>query len=157
MLSRVALLAALALMLSCGETAAPPKAAGPAPVAIAKPSDETRRFPMDGRDTVDVVEDHLFAKDYLPGGNIAVYKKGGRTWKQFVIKADNPNQTAILLGRFKDGLKDPKFVAHMGGYFGMDGETPLFVFPKGRWIAGVTGLPETEADTLARQMALRLD
>jgi hypothetical protein len=93
----------------------------------------------------------------LPGGNIAIYKKGGKTWKQFVIRAANPGDTAILLGRIKDGLKDPKFIAHMGGYYGMDGDTPFFAFPKGNWIAGVTGLPEKDADTAGRQMALRLD
>lgn len=155
------LLTVLLLTSSCGESSkpagesAPTKA--PSRISVAAPVDETRRFPMDGRDKVDVIPDHLFGKDYLPGGNIAEYKKDGKTWQQFVIKADNPGQTAILLGRFKDGLKDPKFVAHMGGFYGMDGTTPMFVFPKGRWIAGVVGLPEKDADILGRQMAPRLD
>jgi hypothetical protein len=145
-------------VLACGSQPAP-QAEVPAAKAptITKPADETRRFPMDGREAVEVVEDQLLGKEYLPGGNIATYKKGGKTWRQFVIKANDPGQTAILLGRIKDGLKDPKFVAHMGGYFGMDGTTTLFAFPKGRWIAGVTGLPEKDADTAGRQMALRLD
>jgi len=150
------------LLTSCGSSGpASPTAqkaeVPPSRVEGPKPVDETRRFPMDGRENVEVVADHLFGKSYLPGGNIATYKKGGKTWKQFVIRAANPGDTAILLGRIKDGLKDPKFVAHMGGYFGMDGDTPLFAFPKGNWIAGVTGLPEKDADTAGRQMALRLD
>ena len=45
----------------------------------------------------------------------------------------------------------------MGGYFGMDGDQPFFVFPKGRWLVGTVGLPEKEADTAGRIMALRLD
>ena len=156
------LLLSLLLLCSCGSDSSKPATAenspaAPSRISIANPIDETRRFPMDGREKVDVIPDHLFGKDYLPGGNIAEYKKAGKTWQQFVIKADNPNQTAILLGRFKDGLKDPKFVAHMGGFYGMDGTTPMFVFPKGRWIAGVVGLPENDADILGRQMAPRLD
>ncbi len=152
--------AAALVLVSCGgdtQKPAPEAPAAPAAMKVAKPVDETRRFPMDGREKVDVVEDHILGKDFLPGGNVAEYKKDGKTWKQFLIKADNPGQTAILLGRIKDSLKDPKFVAHMGGYYGLDGDTPVFAFPKGRWIAGVTGLPEKDADTLGRQMALRLD
>lgn len=153
--------AAAVVLVSCGgdaqKKAEEAPASAPAALKVAKPVDETRRFPMDGREKVDVIEDHILGKDFLPGGNVAEYKKDGKTWKQFLIKADNPGQTAILLGRIKDSLKDPKFVAHMGGYYGMDGETPVFAFPKGRWIAGVTGLPEKDADTLGRQMALRLD
>ena len=148
------LLAALTLM-GCG---ASEPAAAPVKKAEAKqPADETRRFPADGRESVEPTLGPLFGKDFLPGGNIAIYKKGGKTWKQFVIKNDDGGQTAVLLSKCKDALKDPKFIAHMGGYFGMDGDQPFFVFPKGRWLVGTVGLPEKEADTAGRIMALRLD
>jgi hypothetical protein len=154
-------LAACLALVGCGGGSESAKTGSPEPVArkaAAKaPADETRRFPADGREAVEPVAAPLFGKDFLPGGNIAVYKKAGKSWKQFVIKNDDGGQTAVLLGKFKDSLKDPKFVAHMGGYFGMDGDQPVFVFPKGRWLAGTVGLAEKEADTAGRIMALRLD
>lgn len=112
---------------------------------------------MDGRESVEPVGGHLFGREFLPGGNIAVYRKGAKSWKQFVIKSDDAGQAAVLLSKLKDTLKEPKFVAHMGGYFGIDGDQPMFVFLKGRWLAGVVGLPEKEADMAGRVMALRLD
>ena len=39
----------------------------------------------------------------------------------------------------------------------LDGETPVFVFPKGKFVAGVVGLPHEEADLLAREFAARLN
>ena len=127
------------------------------PVVMKAPADETRRFPLDGRESVEAVAGPLFGKGFLPGGNIAVYKKGAKTWKQFVIRNEDAGQTAVLLSKCRDALTDPKFIAHMGGYFGMDGGQPMFVFPKGRWLAGTVGLAEKDADIAGRVMALRLD
>jgi hypothetical protein len=132
----------------------------PAPAKKAEtkpPADETRRFPADGRESVEPVAAPLFGKDFLPGGNIAVYRKGAKSWKQFVIKNETAGQTAVLLGKFKDAMKNPKFIAHMGGYFGALDGAEFFVFPKGVWLAGTVGLPEKEADLAGRVMALRLD
>jgi hypothetical protein len=53
-------------------------------------------------------------------------------------------------------LADAKFLPSFGGYFGMDGETPWFVFVKGRYLAGVVGLPQEEADLVARELAARI-
>ena len=39
----------------------------------------------------------------------------------------------------------------------MDGALPVYVFPKGAYLAGLVGLPEKDADLLARQFAARLD
>jgi hypothetical protein len=158
-MSKFGVVAMAAMVCGCGvqEQGKPLPAEVPRKAAAVAPADETRRFPMDGRETVEPMAGPLFGKDFLPGGNIATYKKGSKTWKQFVIKNEEPGQTAVLLGRMKDALKDPKFVAHMGGYFGMYGDEPFFVFPKGRWLAGTVGLPEKEADTAGRTMALRLD
>lgn len=142
--------------MSCGgEQTAEKK--GPTKVQVAAPMDETRRFEMAGREKVEVVPDQLFGKSFLPGGNVASYEKGGKRWQQFVIKAKSPADTAILLGQFKDAMQQPKFVAHMGGYYGTDGARSYFVFPKGNWLAGVAGLPLEESDTIGRQMALLLN
>jgi hypothetical protein len=143
------------ILIGCSSSEPPVK---PMQKAEAKPpADETRRFPAQDRESVEPVAAPLFGKDFLPGGNIATYKKAGKTWKQFVIKTGDVGQTAVLLGKFKDTLKDPKFIAHMGGYFGMDGDQQMFVFPKGLWLAGTVGLPEKEADLAGRNMAVRLD
>jgi len=150
-----ALILAAAFLVSCSDT---PKAAEPKAVKkAARPTDETRRFPMDGRENVEIIEDHILGMDFLPGGNLATYKIGGKTWREFVIKAESPDQTALLVGACKDHMKDPKFLAHMGGYAGSDGQQILYVFPKGRWVAGVVGLPVAEADPYARMLAQRLD
>jgi hypothetical protein len=44
----------------------------------------------------------------------------------------------------------------MGGYFGMDGDRPVYVFVKGAWVAGIVGLTEEKADAAARVFAARL-
>ena len=155
-MTRVILIAAAALACGCvvHEERKPELKAVAPPVL---PADETRRFPMDGRESVEPMAGPLFGMGFLPGGNVAVYRKGGKTWKQFVVKTESAGETAVLLSKVKDALRGPKFVAHMGGYFGMAGDQPFFVFPKGRWLAGTVGLPEKEADTAGRVMALRLD
>jgi hypothetical protein len=155
MVRSVCLVLTLVLAASCGGEPAASKA--PVKITAAAPVDETRRFPMAGREKVEVVPDQLFGKAFLPGGNVASYDKDGKKWQQFVIKAKSPGDTAILLGQFKDAMQNPKFVAHMGGYYGTDGARSYFVFPKGNWLAGVAGLPLQEADTIGRQMAVLLN
>ena len=39
----------------------------------------------------------------------------------------------------------------------MDAATPVYLFQKGAFLAGFAGLPEKEADPLARQFAARLN
>lgn len=156
MVRAICVVTAVILTASCGDEK-PAAKQGPVKVAAGAPSDETRRFPMAGRDKVEVVADQLFGKAFLPGGNIASYEKDRKRWQQFVIKAKSPGDTAILLGQFKDTMQSPKFVAHMGGYYGTDGARSYFVFPKGNWLAGVVGLPLEESDTLGRQMAVLLN
>ncbi|HKW97826.1 MAG TPA: hypothetical protein VJN43_08825 [Bryobacteraceae bacterium] len=103
-----------------------------------------------------LVDDHLLGKDFLPGGNLAEYRSKGKTYQQFLIHAKSPEDAALLLFDFKNHLRDAKFLAHMGGYFGMDGAQPVYIFPKGPFLAGLVGLPEKEADPLARQFAAHL-
>lgn len=148
---------AVALLLSaCGPSTPPepPKKAAP---AHPKPVDQSRRFPAANRAEVTLIETSLYGKEFLPGGNIARYKRGAREYEMFLIRAASANAAATLLFDFKSQLANPKFIAHFGGYFGDDAGVPTFLFSKGSWLAGVRGLPEADADTVARDFAARLD
>lgn len=93
----------------------------------------------------------------LPGGNIARYKRGAKEYELFVVKTSATSTAAVLLFDFKNTLASPRFIPHFGGFFGKDGDTDTFIFAKGVWLAGVRGLPEAEADAVARQFAAGLD
>jgi hypothetical protein len=148
--------ALLLLLSSCGPE--PKPAPPPAKQAEAsKPADETRRFPKDNLVDTEVVAKDLLGKSFMPGGTIAHYKKGSREFDMFVGKLPSPTDAALLLLDWKKALTGAKLIPSFGGYFGMDGKRPVFVFPKGNWIAGVAGLPEKEADLQARGLASRLD
>jgi hypothetical protein len=149
---------ALAVFCSCGGSPAPkePAASAPAQEKV-KPLDETRRFALADQVSMHLVDDHILGKDFLPGGNVADYRRKGKAYQQFLVHTKSPDAAALLLFDFKNHLRDAKFLPHMGGYFGMDGATPVYVFPKGAFLAGIVGLPEKDADLLARQFAARLD
>ena len=149
------------LLASCGGPAAkesavdaPPTKPAVAPLAI---RDETRRFPSKDRASVAVVPDHLDGKAYLPGGNLASYARGKTGFRAFLVETASPTAAAILLGDVRKNLQDAKFIPSFGGYFGKDGATPYFVFAKGKWLAGVAGLPQSDADAFAREFAARLN
>lgn len=147
------LAAALAILCACGST--PPK--GQFRIVLAPtPPDESRRFPMAGQISMRVVNDHVLGKDFLPGGNVAEYRQAGKTYQQFLVHSATPEAAALLLFEHKSHLRDPKFLGHMGGYFGMDGDKPVYIFQKGPFLAGFLGLPEKDADVRARQFAARL-
>jgi len=151
------LAAAMAVLCACGS--APPKEQpqnAPASAAL-KPVDESRRFPVADRVSLRLVADHVLGKDYLPGGNVAEYHRRRTAYQQFLVHSQSAEAAALLLFDFKGHLRDAKYLAHMGGYFGMDGSTPVYIFQKGVFLAGLLGLPEKEADPLARQFAARLD
>jgi len=147
------------LAVLCACSSPPPKepsAAAPATASAEKPVDESRRFPMAGQVSMKLVEDHLLGKDFLPGGNVAEYRQRGKTYRQFLVRAKSPEAAALLMFDFKSRLREAKYLPHMGGYFGADGDQPVYVFQKGAFFAGLVGLPEKEADPLARQFAARL-
>jgi hypothetical protein len=146
----------LATFCACGGAPSRETQNAPAP-APAKPVDESRRFPLADQVGVRLVDDHLLGKDFLPGGNVADYKRKGKTYQQFLVRAKSPEAAALLLFDFKSHLRDAKFLPHMGGYFGLDGAAPVYLFQKGAFLAGFVGLPEKEADPLARQFAARLN
>ena len=96
-------------------------------------------------------------KDFLPGGNVAEYDDKGTPWRQFLVRVDSPTSAALLLNEYRGVMEGAKYLAHMGGYFGKDGEDDVLVLQKGRWVMGIVGLPEKEADMVARGYAARLD
>jgi len=149
----------LALLLVLGACSVPSeqpvakKAAEPAP----RPADETRRFPMQDRVKVEIVEDHLLGNALLPPGNLAEYAAGGKTYHLFLGEAKSGEAAALVMFDYKKTFTDSKLLPHMGGYYGMDGGQPVYIFVKGKWLAGIVGLDEAEADPLAREFAARLD
>jgi hypothetical protein len=121
-----------------------------------KPVDLTRFFPLTNRGEVKLEEEHLLGKDYLPGGNIAHYKNGKQEYDLFLLKTSGNETAALLVFELKGKLKDPKFIPQFGGYYGLDGEKKIFVFPKLAYLAGVIGLSEKDADGIARDFAARI-
>ncbi len=157
-LTALFLVCALALTLAgCGSSPPPESPKKAATPAAPKPTDQTRRFPIAERVEVTLIESPLFGKDFLPGGNVAEYKRGAREYEMFLLRAASPTAAATLLFDYKNTLAEPKFIAHFGGYFGDDAGTPTFLFSKGSWLAGVRGLARDDADAVARELAARID
>jgi len=150
-------LALAAVLAACAgpeqQSKTPPKKAAPPAVKV---SDESRRFPLKDRVKIEIVEQNLLGKSFLPGGNLAEYKARGKTYQQFLIRAETPDKAAFLLLDFKNILLDAKFVPHMGAFYGRDGEQPVYVLQKGVWLGGYVGLTDREAEPLAREFAARL-
>lgn len=147
---------AFVLLAACNSAAPPPtkeQASAPEP---ARPTDETRRFPLANQVNTELVNNHLLGKSFMPGGTLAHYKRGKTTYDMFIARAESPTEAAILLLDWKKELEDAQLVPSFGGYFGKDGDTAVFVFPKGPWIAGITGLPQKDADAQARPLAGQL-
>jgi hypothetical protein len=149
-----------ALLVSCGSEPKPtvPAEAPKTKAATApKPADESSRFPKPNLIDTKVVDDHLIAKPFMPGGTIAHYKKGKLEYDMFITKLANPTDAAILLPDWRKALTDAKLIPSFGGYYGTDAGRPIFVFSKGAWIAGIVGLPKKDADAHARVLAAALN
>jgi hypothetical protein len=87
---------------------------------------------------------------------LAEYEAKEKKYQLFLIRAASANEALGLLLALRKDLSESKFVAHMGGYFGMDSGRPVYAFQKGPYLAGVVGLSEAEADVQARNFAARL-
>ncbi len=142
-------------LAACNIPTATPAAEKAAPPAV-KPPDHARWFPSENRVNIELVDDHVLGRDFLPGGNVAEYKKDGKTYTTFLVETKNPEAAAMLMFEYKGKLSGAKFLAHMGGYYGMDGDTPALVFPKQQYVMGVLGLAEKEADMAGRELAARV-
>lgn len=157
-----ALLAA-AMLLALGACGPPeaPKEGTSAPettprIVHAVQEDLSRLMPTDDRVSAALVEEPLLGVEQFPGGTLAEYSKGGKTFQQFLFKAPNVAMTAVYLGHCKDAMANPKFVASFGGYFGEIGGKPVFVFVKNEYVSGLVGLPLDEADAQGRVAAARI-
>ena len=155
---RFAVALALLALLGCaegGESPVPEKKAA-AKKAAPKAPDLGMYFAKDGQISMEVFDDNLLGKDYLPGGNLAQYYKGGKKYQQFLIQTRDAESAALLAFEIKAKLEDSKFIPHFGGYFGMDGSNPVFIFPKGKHVGGYVGLSQEGADAEARDFAHRV-
>ncbi len=152
---------ALLSLSGCGSGGGEPKpAAAPAatapPRVAPKPADESRRFPAANRTDAQVVADHILGKDFLPGGNLATYKKGGKEYQMFLVKGKDASEPALWLLDLKKAMPDAKLIPGFGGYYGTDAGRPLFAFTKNSYLAGVVGLSEKESDAAGRELAVRI-
>ncbi|MCC6860978.1 MAG: hypothetical protein IT158_20590 [Bryobacterales bacterium] len=146
----------IALVTGCSS---PPSKEAPAQSrkAAAKAVDQRWKFPQRDQVAVQLVDDKLLGKDFMPGGNLADYETKGKRYQLFLVRTGSANEALALLLALRKNFTDSKFVAHMGGYFGMDAGRPVYAFQKGPYLAGVVGLPEPEADLQARDFAARLN
>jgi hypothetical protein len=152
---RVATLGAVALLLAaCSSAPEPKKAAAPPPPPPVH--DDTAMLLTLNRTDARVVPNHLLGKDALPGGTIGEYNDHGKKYRLFIIETDSAQDAGIMLLDLKATLKEPAYIAWMGGYYGTDASGPVYVFAKDHYLAGVTGLDEDLADPIARQLAQRL-
>lgn len=122
-----------------------------------KPADETRRFPVEDQVSTQVVNNHIMDKSFMPGGTLAHYRKGKAEYDMFVAQFATATDAAIALANWDGALQGAKLVPTFGGYFGTDRGKPVFVFPKDKWVAGIAGLPQADADKNARVLAARLN
>ncbi len=151
---RTFLLLATVLMVGC--SSAPEKKAEAPPPPPPKVKDDTSLLLTEHRTSAKVVPDHLLGISALPGGTIGDYEAGGKKYQLFVIETETAQDAAILLLDVKNALKDPDYIAYMGGYFGNNADGPVYVFAKRTYLAGVVGLAEAKADPIARELAAQL-
>lgn len=144
------------LLAGCSQHQEATREATPA-AARTPPPDLRQKFPLENQLSMDLVPDHLLGKPFMPGGNLAAYKQGAREYRVFLARASDPQKAAFLLVDWRNALSQPRYLASMGGFFGLDADAPVYVFSKGSYIAGWVGLPQPEADRLARQFATRLN
>jgi hypothetical protein len=147
----MAVAALAAAMISCGSETKPPAAAPQAEAP--KPADESRYLPKTGLEESHVVDRQLLGKSFMPGGTLGHYKVGKKEFDMFVARMPSGQDAAFLLPDWSKALANSVLVPSFGGYFGLDGSTPVFVFTKGVWVAGVAGLPQKDADLQARSLA----
>lgn len=150
---RISLLLIAVLLAACGPEPKPAATEVPQKAEAPPIHDEYQRFPKTNLVDTKVVPKELIGKPFMPGGTLASYKRGKTEYQMFLAQLPTAEDAAILLLDWKKVLADAELVPSFGGYFGTDAGRPVFVFPKGPWIAGVVGLPRKEADLQARALA----
>ncbi len=146
------------LLTACGSSPEGASLAQQKKIAVPpKPPDESRYLPRTNQVATEVVADHLLGKSFMPGGTLGHYRNGNDQYELFVRKLASPLDAALLLPEWQKALTDSKLVPAFGAYTGTDGGRPVFVFTKGAWIAGISGLNEKQADLPARSLATLLN
>ena len=151
----LALLSFIMLLTACSEEKVPPPKF-PWKLAAPAPGNEALKFPAGDQVSVSIVEDQILGHDFLPGGNLGIYKSAKKEYKLFLVKMADGMAPANALLEFKNRLTDAKLVPTFGGYAGLDKGTPTFVFTKGVYLLGIVGLTTEEADSVARHFAGRI-
>jgi hypothetical protein len=119
--------------------------------------DHTSLFPDAGKTGTHLVQDHLLDIQALPGGSMADYEVKGKKYQMFIIDTDSNQNAAFMMLDMKHAMApDPDYMAHIGGYFEMYKDKPLYCFAKLHYLAGVYGLPRAQADPLAIELASHL-
>jgi hypothetical protein len=149
-------LVAMAVLNACGPEPKPAVPEAPKKAEAPRIFDEYRRFPKANLLDTKIVQAELMGKPFMPGGTLARYKKGKTEYQMFLGQLASSDQAAFLLLDWKKALTGAHLLPSFGGYFGDDAGRPVFVFSKGRWIAGVVGLAEKPADAQARLLAGQL-
>ena len=143
----------LLFALACGSPEQEPAAVQQASTPTEQIRDQTHLFRKDGLVEAKVVDSNLGGKDFMPGGNLAVYEKDGKSYQVFFTLRRNADRALLLSMNYRDVLDDQEFVPAYGGFFGMDGDTPTLVFQKQKYVVAVTGLTLEDADQAARMIA----
>ena len=147
---------AIAMLVALGCGSSEPEASSVTKQAAAPAErirDETHRFNKTGLVEAKVVPNNLGGKEFMPGGNFAEYEVEGKKYQVFFTMRRNQQLATFLSMDYRDILTDTQFVAHFGGFYGMDGDVPTLVFPKEKYVVAVTGLELEAADQAARLIA----
>ena len=150
---RLTLSITLLALTACGSGSEESKAVIPAEKLTEAVKNETHLFNKTGLVEASVVPDNLRGKDFMPGGNLAVYEQDGKQYEVFFTLRRNNEVAMFLTMDYRDILADSKFVPHFGGFYGLDGETPTLVFQKNKYVIGVAGLELEAADQAGRVIA----
>jgi hypothetical protein len=152
----------LAVLLAGCSSPTPPSAAVEPVSKHAAPSDESRKMQPENRTSSELIADHIFERQWLPGGTVGHYKKGAQRFDLVLVKCGSPQNAAEWLLDYKKELEGAKLVPSFGGFFGTETlgnykGRPVFIFTKGEWLAAVAGLPQSDADRVARVFAARFN
>jgi hypothetical protein len=146
------------LLAGCDAPPAPPaKTEAPA----ARPQfpavkDQSIKFLKESLVSASTTQEPMLGIPALPGGNIAVYRRGKDQWKVMLMDAGSGTEAGVLVYEWKKSLEAAQFVASFGGYFGRTQDGPLFLFAKNNWLVGILGLEKDAADAEARKLAAKL-
>lgn len=96
----------LLFALACGSPEQEPGAVQQASTPTEQIRDQTHLFRKDGLVEAKVVDSNLGGKDFMPGGNLAVYEKEGKRYQVFFTLRRNADRALLLSMNYRDVLDD---------------------------------------------------